>query len=89
MRVLCHCAHAKDPTVDKVTRREVAGLTISRVERFETLELLDRVGGNHEVHDWAKFIPKDATNAERQARWRGRRNGVTGNVTKRLKRDVT
>jgi hypothetical protein len=74
LRVLCHCAKAQDPTVDKITRQEVPGLTTTVVRKLVDLELLDDVGGDHEVHDWACYQPKDLTGAERQARWRARRN---------------
>jgi hypothetical protein len=84
MRLLCHCAKVKDPTVDKATIQEVPGLTSKRVDRFTGLELLDEIGKMHEVHDWAKFLPKDETAAERQARWRARKrhaDTVTDTVT--------
>lgn len=88
MRLLCHCARSRDPSVDDVAIREVSGLNSRRIRRFAEVGLLDEVGSHFEVHDWAKFIPKDATNADRQARWRARhrnaRNadaGVTETVT--------
>jgi hypothetical protein len=73
MRLLCHCAKVKDPTVDKATIQEVPGLTSRRVGRLIELQLLDKIGEMAEVHDWAKFLPKDETSAERQARWRARK----------------
>ncbi len=82
VRVLCHCSRFEDPTVDDSTIKEVQGLTKHRVERFVELGLLDSSGKTHEVHDWAKYQPADKTGAERQARWRARRNGrVTVSVT--------
>ena len=74
MRLLCHCAKSKDPSVDRVAMREVAGLTRARVSRYAMVGLLDSVGASFEVHDWMKYLPRDATNADRQAAWRARRN---------------
>jgi len=86
LRLLCYCAKTRDPSVDDVTRREVPGMTGKNVDRFVTLGLLDVVEHGIEIHDWLHYLPKDATNAERQARWRARRNGkVTAGVTE----DVT
>lgn len=76
MRVLCHCAKAQDPTVDKIVRREVAGFNGPALAKFKDVGLLDDIGTDYEVHDWAKYLPKDATNADRQARWRARRNAA-------------
>lgn len=80
VRLLCYCGQAKDPTVDNKTRREVAGLTPSRVSRFVSLHLLDENGANpgvFEVHDWSKYQPKDGTGSERQARWRSRKRQLS------------
>jgi hypothetical protein len=93
--LLCYCGRAKDPTVDDKTRREVAGLTPSRVSRFIFAGLLDESQPNpgvFEVHDWPKYQPKDATNAERQAQWRSRKqakNTVTPPVTQNVTEFVT
>lgn len=76
LRVLCFCARAEDPTVDHLTINEVKGLDTRKVARFAELALLDTVGKSHEVHDWVKYLPRDMTGAERQARWRARRNGA-------------
>lgn len=82
MRVLCHCSRYEDPTVDEATIGEVKGLTEATVARFAEVGLLDKSGHSFEIHDWAKYQPKDSTGAERQAKWRARRNGrVTVNVT--------
>jgi hypothetical protein len=88
VRLLCYCGRAKDPTVDEKTRRQVAGLTPSRVSRLVFAGLLDESQSNpgvFEVHDWEKYQPKDWTNAERQSRWRSRKqpkSTVTPAVTK-------
>ncbi len=83
LRLLCYCSRQSDPSVDAVTRQEVVGLTAAAVRRFADLELLDASGPNWEIHHWEDYQPKDMTGAERQARWRSRRNGlVTANVTK-------
>ena len=90
LRVLCYCAKTRDPTVDDTTIREVPGLTKRLVSRYENAGLLDAGDNGHEVHDWLVYLPKDATNAERQARWRGKRNGrVTPAVTVKITEDVT
>ena len=84
MRLLCHCAGSRDPSVDDVAMREVAGLNRQRVQRFHHLDLVDEIGGSYEIHDWLLYQPKDGTNADRQARWRSRRNAsqaVTPPVT--------
>jgi hypothetical protein len=72
LRLLCHCARYKRPTVDALTRREVTGLSAKKVTRFIALGLLDEAGdGSFVVHDWIRFQPKDPTAAERKARSRG------------------
>lgn len=79
VKLLCFCAAYQDPTVDKVALDEVPGLTKAIINRFGTAGLLDVVGDCFEIHNWEKFQPKDATGAERQARWRARntvRNAV-------------
>lgn len=78
IRLLCHCAKVKDPSVDTKTRKEVGGLTAGRVKRFESLGLLDRERNSHEVHDWTHYAPKDASSAERVRAFRARRS-VTSN----------
>ena len=75
LRVLCYCAKHSDPTVDRVTRQEVPGLTRQVCDRFIGLELLDVEDGSLVIHDWVEYQPRDATGAERQARWRAKRNG--------------
>jgi hypothetical protein len=91
LRLLCHCARSHDPSVDAAARNEVVGLTRKAVQRFADLGLLDVVGDNHEVHDWTHYLPKDATNVERQARWRARRAADNGHawVPPTLPTDVT
>ena len=74
LRVLCYCARVQDPSVDEVALREIKGLEKGNVARFAELGLLDPQGQDYEVHDWCKYLPKDATNATRQARYRARRN---------------
>lgn len=82
MRLLCHCARAKDPTVDAATMNEVAGLTKARVSLFASLGVIDEIGSSWVVHDWQQYQPKDATGAERQAKWRANRlQTVTPTVT--------
>jgi len=91
IRLLCHCARSHDPTVDSAAIRETSGLDKRNLRVFCALGLVDQVGSdpeNLEVHDWAKYLPKDATNADRQARWRARQRnarnrpeGVTPTVT--------
>lgn len=79
VKLLCFCAAYQDPSVDQVALNEVPGLSSSMVTKFGTAGLLDIVGEAFEIHDWEKFQPKDATGAERQARWRARnavRNAV-------------
>jgi hypothetical protein len=78
LRLLCHCGKQEDPTVDKITIKEVPGLTPHMVAKMgtrigtETSALLDQVGDCYEVHDWAHFQAKDKTGADRQAAWRAR-----------------
>ena len=88
VRLLCFCAAYQDPSVDNVALSEVPGLTKHMIARFASLGLLDPAGDVYEIHDWIKFIPKDATGAERQARWRARngdRNAVRNTVLSGLK----
>lgn len=88
MRLLCHCGRTRDPSVDQVALREVAGLTKALVARFASLVLLDPVGDAFEVHDWPQYQPKDVTSAERQAAWRARK-AVTQTVTPAVTECVT
>lgn len=88
MRLLCHCAGSRDPSVDGVSQREVSGLTRARIQRFADLGLIDRENASYLVHDWLLYQPKDATNAERQARWRAK-NGVSRAVTREVTSTVT
>jgi hypothetical protein len=80
LRVLCYCAQLQDPTVDRVTIREVSGLTLRVISKLIDVGLLDESGSDYEVHDWAFYQPKDKTGADRQAKWRARhpdkRNGL-------------
>src|SRR6266576_2816884 len=82
LRLLCHCAKSQDPSVDRAAIREVSGLTLARISRYSQLGLLeisngsqtesgDQTGGVYEIHNWAKYLPKDSP-TERQARWRAR-----------------
>lgn len=91
VKVLCYCAAAGDPTVDRFTVREVPGLTWNRIKVFFSFGLLDSSAHDpervYEVHDYEKYLPKDVTNAERQARWRAR-NGVTKVVTEPLRESL-
>lgn len=89
LRLLSYCARASDPTVDKATRREVPGLSRKRCARFATLALLDEMhAGTYLVHDWLVYQPRDATNSDRQARWRAK-NGSTNPVTPPVTPPVT
>jgi hypothetical protein len=93
IRLLSYCARAGDPTVDNATRREVPGLSRKRCGRFAALALLDEMHpGTYLVHDWLVYQPRDATNHDRQARWRaknGSTNTVTPSVTSAVTEDVT
>lgn len=72
MRTLCYCAAYQDPTVDAAAIREVVGLTPAMVIKFHDFGLLDPMGADHEIHDWASYQPTDKTGADRQAKWRAR-----------------
>ena len=90
LRLLCYCAKEQDPSVDAIVTREVPGVTKAFIRRCHTLELLDAIGDDHEVHDWSHYLPKDGTNADRQARWRARRNASrNGQVTAPVTPKVT
>lgn len=87
MRTLCYCARYQDPTVDHVALGEVPGLTKAAIMKFSELGLIDPMGAGLEIHDWERYQPKDATGAERQARWRARnaetervRNGASNGL---------
>ena len=88
MRLLCHCSRTRDPSVDRSALNEVAGMSKALIVRFRTLGLLDPVGEAFEVHDWPQYQPKDATSAERQAKWRARK-AVTKSVTEGVTQPVT
>lgn len=81
MRLLCHCANSRDPSVDRVAKREISGLNSRRIRRFADLGLLDEIGSDFEVHDWSKYMPKEEQNAARQAKWRARRRNAERNGT--------
>ena len=76
MRTLCYCARYQDPTIDQVAISEVPGLTPAVVMKFSGLGLVDPMGNGLEIHDWERYQPKDATGAERQARWRARNAAI-------------
>lgn len=80
MRLLCHCARSRDPSVDEVAIREVSGLNSRRIRRYADLGLLDEVGAHFEVHDWTKYMPKEEQNAARQAKWRARHRNALSNA---------
>lgn len=66
----------------KVSKRTAASC-IAKLRELGMLEHDDELGGEW-VHDWDLLNPSpkaDRTNAERQARYRERRNAVTGGVT--------
>lgn len=75
MRVLCYCSRYDDPTVDESLTGEVVGLTPARLQRFQTLGLLDQASEGVIVHDWTQYLPNERKTAARQARWRANRNG--------------
>jgi hypothetical protein len=82
LRTLCYCSRAQDPSIDRFTLETVPGLTPNFVSKLVSLRLVDPIENGHEIHDWIKYQPKDKTGAERQARWRGRRNGKAPNHAK-------
>lgn len=79
IRLLCHCAKSEDPTIDRAAIREISGLDKRRVSTYVALGLLDKIGDDFEVHNWAKYLPKEAQNAARQAKWRARRRNAERN----------
>lgn len=90
MRTLCFCAAYQDPSVDRIALSEVTGLTKAMVMKFSDLGLLDPSDVGHEIHDWQHYQPKDATGAERQAKWRARNASRNGSHNGRLElRSVT
>jgi len=74
IRVLCYCGSQQDPSIDRVAKREIIGLSTRLILKLNNIELLDESGDDYEIHDWAKYQPKDLTGAQRQANWRARRN---------------
>ena len=80
MRLLCHCAQSRDPSVDRVVIREVSGLTSHRIRAYFLLGLLDKIGTEYEIHDWTKFLPREEQNAARQAKWRSRKRNAERNA---------
>jgi hypothetical protein len=77
MRLLCHCAHAKDWVVTDATLGEVAKLTKARVGRFAELGLLDPVEVGYEVHDWILY--SDATVGAKVAYYLGEHPEASAN----------
>lgn len=87
-RTLCFCARYQDPSVDAVALNEIPGLTKAMIAKFADLGLLDGSAQHREIHDWSSYQPKDATGAERQARWRARNgssNGVSNEIDNSLR----
>ena len=83
VRILCFCAAYQDPSVDQIALSEVPGLTRKIVSKFAAVGLLDGAEESLEIHDWEKYLPKDPTGADRQAKWRSRnalRNGSSNGV---------
>lgn len=74
LTVLCYCGRQEDPTVDRLTMRSVRGLTPKFVAKLMALSLLDEGKNSYEIHNWTRYQPKDKTSAERQARYRSRRD---------------
>lgn len=75
LRVLCFSAEHRRQRQGLLTtadRREIAGLSKAKVERFRSLGLLDRSGndGDMAVHDFEQYNPTDKTAAERKRRER-------------------
>ena len=85
--ILCYCAtYRTDGWLPRNIREHIVGATPAFLATCVTLELLDNHDGEHRVHDWREFAPKDPTAAERQATWRSKRNG---DVTEEVTADVT
>jgi hypothetical protein len=90
MRVLCFSAAHRRQREGRITRqdrREIAGLSESKVRRFLSLELLDETDEKTTVivHDFHKYNPVDKTAAERKQRERERRSSP--DVTRDTDRD--
>jgi hypothetical protein len=90
LRVLCFSAEHRRQRRGLLTtadRREIAGLSKAKVERFRSLGLLDRSGnsGDVAVHDFEQYNPTDNTAAERKRKERERKAG--GDVTRDTTRD--
>lgn len=88
LRVLCYCSQHQDPTVDRITIQVVSGLTLKVIRKLIEVGLLDESGGDYEVHDWLVYAPKDPTGADRQAKWRARRNADRNGTSNGLRNGV-
>ena len=77
LEVLAYCARQK--TQGRIPRE--IGDVIRRanpafIRRCVEVGLVDLDEDIHRVHDWDDYNPKDPTKADRQARWRAKRNGA-------------
>lgn len=82
IRTLCYCAKYNSPELTDERLGEIpgfdGGVTGRLMRVFLGARLVDCLDGHYLVHDWDEYQPKDSTGAERQRRYRAKRN-VTRN----------
>jgi hypothetical protein len=91
IELFCYCAaHKTDGLVPDDLALLPRGVTRSLLAFAESSGFLDRDAENHlTIHDWEQYNPKDATNAQRQERWRARRRNRLSGVTRSVTETVT
>ncbi len=82
IELLSYCAeYQTEGHVPTNVRAAVPHATPGLLAKAHAAGLLDINGSGYVVHNWGKYNPKDATKAERQARWRHNRDAnVDGGV---------
>jgi hypothetical protein len=72
LELLSYAAEFKSPVVPENIRDAVPAATTAFLAKAVAAGLLDVVEDGYEIHDWHDYQPRDATNAERQARHRSK-----------------
>lgn len=76
LELLSYASEFKSPVLPENIRDAVPAATKAFLDKAVNAGLLDVAEGGYAIHDWHDYQPRDATNAERQARFRnGKRNG--------------
>jgi len=81
MRVLLYAANARGPVLPENINEVVPKANKAFIKLCIEVGLIDVEDGVMRVHDWSKYQPRDATNADRQATFRASRNAKVTDET--------